>query len=122
MMASKDDIKCKYADGVEKEAPPKKQKMIGDYNGDDDNCDDSSSSTDDYSSNSEEEVSSEKEEMNLLTGCEDELLIRRGCYGNVDTSDSEKNDSIRNGGETSNNGDTSDDEEEQFSDEGSVFD
>jgi hypothetical protein len=121
MMASKDDNKCKYADGVEKEAPPKKQKMIGDYNGDDDNCDDSSSSTDDYSSNSEE-VSSEKEEMNLLTGCEDELLIRRGCYGDVDTSDSEKNDSIRNGGETSNNGDTSDDEEEQFSDEGSAFD
>jgi hypothetical protein len=66
MMTSKDDNKCKYADGAKKEAEEaplsKKQKMIGDG-------DSSSSSTDDYSSEPEEE------EMNLPAGSEEELLI-----------------------------------------------
>jgi hypothetical protein len=87
-MASKDDNKRKYADdGTEEEAeeaPSKKQKTIGDNNGDngdengdDDNSndDDNSSSTDDYSSEPKEEVSSEKVEMNLPTSSEEELLI-----------------------------------------------
>jgi hypothetical protein len=39
-----------------------------------------------------------------------------------DTSDLNSNDSIENGGETSDDGDTSVDEEEQFSDDGSAFD
>jgi hypothetical protein len=119
-MSSKDDNKPKYADDAEKDAEeevlPKKQKMIDDYNGD------SFSSTDDYSLESEQEVSLEEEEINLPAGFEDELLIRRGCSNDGDTSDSEKNGSIKNGGETSDNGDTSNDEEEQFSDDGRAFD
>jgi hypothetical protein len=79
MMASKYDNKHKYAtDGVEQEAPLKKQKMISD---DDDNGDSSSSSSsstnDDYSSEPEEEVCS-KEEMSILTGFKEEFFIRRG--------------------------------------------
>jgi hypothetical protein len=67
MMDSKDDNKRKCANGVEKEveeAPPKKQKTIGDDN------------VDDYSLEPKEEVSLEEEEMNLPTGSEEELLIR----------------------------------------------
>jgi hypothetical protein len=98
-MASKDDNKHKYAaDGDEEdveEVPPKKQKMIdngnNDYNGDDDDSDSSfsSSSIDYYLSEPEEEVNSE-EEMNLLTDSEDELLIWRGRYDDRDTSDDEE--------------------------------
>jgi hypothetical protein len=74
------------------EAPLKKQKMIGDDNGDDigdddnnnkdkdndndNDNDDDSSSTDDYLSEPKVEVSSEEEEMNHPTGSEEELLIR----------------------------------------------
>jgi hypothetical protein len=59
MMASKDDNKRKDADGAEKEveeeAPLKKQKTMGNYNGDNDDGDDSSLSTNDYLLSSEEE-------------------------------------------------------------------
>jgi hypothetical protein len=97
MMASKDNgNKRKYAaydakESVE-EASPKKQKMISDDNGDDngdddnDNDDDNSTSTDDYSSEPKEEVSLEEEEMNHPIGFEEELLIRRGCSDDGDTS------------------------------------
>jgi hypothetical protein len=54
--------------------------------------------------------------MNLLDGSKVKLLIQKGCNDDGDTSDSEKNDSIRNGRTTS------DDEEEQFSDNGITFD
>jgi hypothetical protein len=98
-MASKDDIKHKYvADGTKEEAEPKKQKMISDDNGYDDDDDDdngndddhSSSSTDnDYSLELEEEVSLEAE-TNLPTGSEEELLIWRGRSDDGDTSDDEE--------------------------------
>jgi hypothetical protein len=103
MMASKDN-KRKYAYGVEEEAPLKKQRMISRDNSDDD--DDDSSSTDNFSSEPEEEVSSEEKEMNLSAGSEEKLLIRGVRSNDRDTSKLESNDSIRNGG------DTSDDEEE----------
>jgi hypothetical protein len=110
-MASKDDNKRKYVNGIGEEAEealPKNQKTIGDDNSDGDD----SSSTNDYSLEPEDEVSSEEEEMNLLAGSEEELLIQWGCFDDGDTSNLEKNDSNENGGETSNDGDTSDDEEE----------
>jgi hypothetical protein len=76
MMASKNDNKCKYATDVTEEEASLKKKMIGDDDGDDDNNNDSSSSIDyDYSTETEEDVSS-KEEMNIPTSFEDELLIR----------------------------------------------
>jgi hypothetical protein len=82
MMASKDDNKHKYDNGND---------------------------NDDYSS--EPEVFSEEVEMNLLTGSEEELLIRWGRSDDRDSSNSEKNSSIGNGRETSDDRDTSDDEE-----------
>jgi hypothetical protein len=54
----------------------------------------------------------------------DELLIRRACSNDGDTSDLENNNSIKNGSDTSNNKsdiDGSDDEEDQFSDNESTF-
>jgi hypothetical protein len=121
-MASKDNNKHKYAtNGTEEEAeevPPQKQKMISDDNSD---GDDSSSSTDNYLLKPEEEVSLEEEEMNLSASFEVELLIRRGHSNDGDTSDLEKNGSIGNGRETSDDGDTSNDEEEQLSDDESTF-
>jgi hypothetical protein len=60
--------------------------------------------------------------MNLPTSFEEELLIRWGRSDDRDSSDSEKNNSIGNGRETSDDGDTSDDEDEQFSYDGSTFD
>jgi hypothetical protein len=93
-LASKDN-KRKYADGTEHEALLKKQKTIND---DDDG--ESSMSTDDFL------LESEEEEMNLPAGSEGKLLIQQARSDDRDTSDSEKNGSIRN------NGDTSDDEEE----------
>jgi hypothetical protein len=73
-------------------APLKKQKMIGDDNGNDisGNDNDDSLSTDDYSSEMEEEVSSEEEEMNLWIGSEQELLIQRGRSNDWDTSNDEE--------------------------------
>jgi hypothetical protein len=73
-------------------APLKKQKMIGDDNGndisDDDNNNgidnDDSSSTDNYS------LEMEEEEMNLRIGFEQELLIRRGRSNDWDTSNDEE--------------------------------
>jgi hypothetical protein len=97
MMTYKDDNKRKYAvDGTEEEAEeasPKKQKTIcgkdnSDNHGDDDNCNDSStfsSIDDDYSSELEEEVCLEVK-MNIPTSSEEELLIRRGCSEDGDTS------------------------------------
>jgi hypothetical protein len=102
-MASKDVNKREYADGAEEEveeASLNKQKTIDDS---------SSSSTDDYSSELEEE------EMNLPAGSEEKLLIQRGRCDDGDISDSKKNNSIRNDRETSN------DEQEQFSDDGCAF-
>jgi hypothetical protein len=64
----------------------------------------------------------EEEEMNLTVGSGEELLIRLDRSDDGDTSDSEKNDSIRNSGETFDDGDTSHDEGKQFSDDGSTFD
>jgi hypothetical protein len=93
-LASKDN-KRKYADGTEHEALLKKQKTIND---DDDG--ESSMSTDDFL------LESEEEQMNLPAGSEGKLLIQQARSDDRDTSDSEKNGSIRN------NGDTSDDEEE----------
>jgi hypothetical protein len=123
MIASKDN-KHKYADDTEEEAEEvalKKQRMIGDDNGDDDD-DSSSSSTDDFSSESEEEVSSEEDEINLSTGSEEKLLIRWVGSDDGDTSESENNGSIRYGENTSDDGDTFNNEEEQFLDDGSTFD
>jgi hypothetical protein len=48
-------------------------------------------------------------------------LIQQGRSNDGDTSDSENNGSIKNGGETSDDGDTPNDEEEQFSDDGRNF-
>jgi hypothetical protein len=113
MMTASKFKKRKYADGTEEEAEealPKKQKMIGDDNGDS-----SSSSTDDFSSRPEEVVSSDEEKINLSAGSGEKLLIWRGYFDNEDTSDSKKNDSIGNGR------DTSDDEEEQFSNDRNTF-
>jgi hypothetical protein len=69
---------------------PKKQKMIGDDgddygdDGDDDNANDSSSTNDD------DYLSELEEEMNLPTGSEDELLIRQGRSNDGDTSDDDE--------------------------------
>jgi hypothetical protein len=110
-MAFKDN-KRKYANGVEEDAEestvsPKKQWTNG-------NDDDGDTSTNDFSS--ELQVSSEEEEMNLSADSKEKFLIWRAHSDDGDTSDSENNGSIRNGG------DTSDDEEEQSSDNRSVFD
>jgi hypothetical protein len=99
MMASKDDKKRKYAtDGAKEEAeeaPLKKQKMIsgddndGDHDDDGDDHDDDGDDHDDSNGNdssasssspTDDDYSSEpEEEMNIPTGSEGELLIRRGC-------------------------------------------
>jgi hypothetical protein len=69
---------------------PKKQKMIGDDgddygdDGDDDNANDSSSTNDD------DYLSELEEEMNLPTGFEDELLIRQGRSNDGNTSDDDE--------------------------------
>jgi hypothetical protein len=53
--------------------------------------DGSSLSTDDFKLEPKEEVSSKEEEMNLLAGFEEKLLIRRGRSDDGDTSDSKNN-------------------------------
>jgi hypothetical protein len=67
----------------------------------------------------------EEEKMNLPVDSDMKLLI---CWAHSDdrnTSDLKNNDSIKNGGDTSDDGsdnNRSDDEEDQFSDDVSVFD
>jgi hypothetical protein len=88
MMASKGN-KHKYAHDTKEEAeeaPLKKQKMIGNDNGDADDSDSSSSSTDDFLSEPEEEISSDEEEMNLPAGFEEKLSIQRDYYDDGDIS------------------------------------
>jgi hypothetical protein len=70
----------------------------------------------------EEEASSEEEEMNLPADSDEKLLIWWARSHDGGTSDLKNNDSIKNGRDTSDYGSDNDDEEDQFSDDGSAFD